>query len=85
MLSDNNSTDPGVWKRIEEDIPRQREEVPVLDIWKLAEERLNPARYRPVRIADAEIAEVTGGAGAKRYMLRNPDNDKYASNSEENS
>ena len=49
------------------------------------EERLNPAKYRPVRIADAEIAQVTGGAGAKRYMLRNPDNDKYASNSEENS
>ena len=73
-----------MWEGVEEDIPRQCEEVPVLDIWKLAGERLNPSKYRPPRIADAEIAEVAGGAGAKRCILRNADNDKYASNSEEN-
>lgn len=79
----SNSTDPSVWKRIEDDILTQRQEAPFFDIWKLAEERLNPAKYRPIRITDAELAEVTSRAGAKRFMLRNPDNDKYITLGEE--
>ena len=83
-MLDDNSTDPSVWKRIEENIPKHGEkEVPALDIWKLAEERLNPAKYRPVRIKDAEIAEVTSGKEAKRYMVRNPNNNKYIAMGEE--
>ena len=83
ILLDNNSTDPSVWKRIEEGILTQRQEAPSFDMWKLAEERLNLAKYRPIRITDAELAEVTSGTGAKRFMLRNPDNDKYVTLGEE--
>ena len=79
----SNSTDPSVWKRIEDDILTQRQEAPPFDIWKLAEERLNPAKYRPIRIADAELAEVTSRAATKRFMLRNPDKDKYITLGEE--
>lgn len=78
-----NSTDPSVWKRIEDDILTRRQPAQSFDIWKLAEERLNPAKYRPIRITDAELAEVTGRAGAKRFMLRNPDNNKYVTLGEE--
>lgn len=77
MTSDDSNTGPSVWERIEEEISKQQEEAPVLDIWKLADDRLNMAKYRPVPIADAELAEVSTGTGAKRYMLRNPHDDKY--------
>lgn len=77
MSSDNNNTGPSVWARIEEDISKRREEAPAFDIWKLAEERLNLAKYRPVRIAEAELADISSEAAGKRYMLRNPNNDKY--------
>lgn len=76
MSSDNN-TGPSVWARIEEDISKRPEEAPAFDIWKLAEERLNLAKYRPVRIAEAELADISSKAAGKRYMLRNPNNDKY--------
>jgi len=76
MLPDNN-TGPSVWARIEEDISKRREEAPTFDIWELAEERLNLAKYRPVRIAEAELADISSEAAGERYMLRNPNNDQY--------
>lgn len=77
MPSDSNSAGPSIWTRIEEDISKRPEEAPAFDIWELAEERLNLAKYRPVRIAEAELADVSSEAAGKRYMLRNPNNDKY--------
>jgi putative peptide zinc metalloprotease protein len=47
------------------------------DIWQLTEGRLNHAKYKPVKIPDAEVADVSTKAGEARYALRNPHNDKY--------
>lgn len=77
MPDNNRRAHPSVWARIEEDISKQQQEAPAPDIWELAEERLNVAKYRPVRIANAELADVSSKAAGKRYMLRNPNNDRY--------
>ena len=47
------------------------------DIWLLTEGRLNLAKYKPVKVPDAEVADVSNKAEEARYALRNPHNDKY--------
>ena len=72
---DDNSN---IWVEIEQEIPKQPQQAATSDdIWQLTKGRLNPAKYRPVRITDAEVADVSTKAGEERYALRNPHNDKY--------
>ncbi len=55
------------------------EEGCVLALWELLCRRINPALYRPAKIKETEIAELTSKAGKPTYMLRNCANDKYVS------
>jgi len=60
-----------MWSRLaaREAEPEATPESPSL--WTMVEERTNPAMLRPRRMDDFELAEVGGGPGAKRYMLKN--------------
>ena len=71
------TNDSDVWLDIEEKNSEKPKQATTPDLWQLAEDRLNLAKYKPVKIADAEVAEVSSTAEIKRYTLRNPHNDKY--------
>jgi len=77
LLSDNHSPNQSIWARVGEQVSRRVEEAPSLEMWEIVAEHLNVAKYRPFRINDAEIADVTSKSGAKQYMLRNPHNNQY--------
>jgi len=67
----------------EEDISKVPTDSPAPDKWGLSKERISPAKYRPLRIDEAELADISGRGGAKRFMLRNPGNDTYVRLGEE--
>ena len=69
---------PNIWVDLEQKIPNQPAQAAVPDdIWQLTKGRLNHAKYKPVKVTDAEVADVSTKAGEERYALRNPHNDKY--------
>ena len=76
--SGEKDANPNIWLDIEQKIPKQPVQAATPDdIWQLTESRLNPAKYKPVKVPDAEVADVSTKAGEARYALRNPHNDKY--------
>jgi putative peptide zinc metalloprotease protein len=77
------SVNQSVGARTEEDIAKVQTDSPAPDKWSLSKERISPAKYRPLRIDEAELADISGRGGAKRFMLRNPGNDIYLSLGEE--
>lgn len=76
--SGEKAANSSIWLEIEQNSSKQPVQAAVPDdIWQLTEGRLNLAKYRPAKVTDAEVAEVSTKAGEERYALRNPHNDKY--------
>ncbi len=76
--SGDKAANSNIWLEIEQASSKQP--LPAAapdDIWQLTEGRLNLAKYRPVKVPNAEVADVSTQAGEERYALRNPRNDKY--------
>lgn len=74
---DSGDARRSIWARVEQDLSERSGEAAGINIWEIAAERLNPAKYRPVGIDNVEVADVTSDPLEKRYMLRNPGNNKY--------
>jgi len=69
---------PNIWLDIEQKSSKSPVQAAASDdIWQLTEGRLNLAKYRPVKVPDTEVADVSTTAGEARFALRNPHNDKY--------
>lgn len=66
-----------MWLEVEHKNSEQSAQANAPDLWELTAGRVSLERYKPVKIADAEVQEVTSQAEGKRYALRNPHTDKY--------
>ena len=83
MSTSNSLPDNSIWSRVGNHVTDKAQATPSFEIWGIVSDRLNVAKYRPLRISDAEIADVSSKNGTKQYMLRNPNNNQYLKLGEE--
>ena len=76
--SGEKDANSNIWLDLEQKIPKQPVQATLPDnIWQLTEGLLNLAKYKPVKVIDAEVADISTKAREARYAIRNPHNDKY--------
>lgn len=76
MILEEKSNEKNIWLLVEKAL-HARKDKKGLNIWSIADEHYNLAKYRPRKNDHVELAEIEEKDGAKSYMLRNPDNDRY--------
>ena len=65
-----------IWFKLDSAIHARKNRDP-LDVWKVAEEHHNMAKYRPKTIDHAELVEISSRHEETSYMLHNIENDRY--------
>jgi len=68
---------PDIWTRLKNEISLAKDDTPKVDIYGLTVDHSQLGKFRPERISNAELAEVSSRTGPKQYMLRNPNENKY--------
>jgi len=77
MEREIQASEGSIWSQVESAIEAKQNQNSVLNLFTLIQQYLDPSNYSPVRISNAELADVSSSPDKKEYMLRNPNDNLY--------
>jgi len=77
MERETQASEGSIWSQVESAIEAKQNQDSVINLFTLVQQYLDLSNYSPVRISNAELADVSSSPDKKEYMLRNPRDNLY--------